>query len=372
MRILHINTNYTGTTLHKAMIDSLEGYCSNSVFVPTHDTTQSRVPIGDNVLLSQCFRKWDRLFYFYKQGKICRAVDSSYDIGGFDLLHAYTLFTDGNVAYRLHKQYGIPYVVAVRNTDVNAFFKYRPHLRGRGVKILRNAAAVFFLSSSYQNQVMGKFVPKRYEIEILNKTHIIPNGIDSFWFDGGEAHNAPEGKKLRLVFAGNIDRNKNIVNAAKGCGLLRQRGYDATLTVIGPVAEARVERELSRIPYVKLCPPMTKAELVAVYGEQDVFIMPSHYESFGLVYAEAMSRGLPVIYSKGQGFDGQFPDGTVGYGVRSTVPEDIPEVVEKILEDYEAMSRRCVENSVRFRWESFAPTYFEIYNKCMCCKERPE
>lgn len=40
--------------------------------------------------------------------------------------------------------------------------------------------------------------------------------------------------------------------------------------------------------------------------------MPSHKETFGLVYAEAMSQGLPIIYTKNQGFDGQFPDGYVG------------------------------------------------------------
>ena len=43
--------------------------------------------------------------------------------------------------------------------------------------------------------------------------------------------------------------------------------------------------------------------------------MTSLGESFGLTYAEAMSQGVPVIYSKGQGFDGQFKEGVVGYHV---------------------------------------------------------
>ena len=363
MKILHINTNYMGTTLHKNMVDSLGAYCTNEVFVPTHDPGKSKVPIGEHVHVSRCFRKWDRLFYFYKQGKIRREAERVYDIESFDLLHAYTLFTDGNVAYSLHKKHGIPYVVAVRNTDVNAFFKYRPHLRGRGVKILRNAAAVFFLSSAYQKQVMGKFVPKKYHQEILDKTHIIPNGIDPFWFEGGQAHSAPVDHRIRMIFAGNIDRNKNILKAAEGCRLLRKKGYDATLTVIGRVVEESVAEQLSNLPHVKLCPPMTKEELSRAYEEHDIFVMTSIYESFGLVYAEAMSRGLPVIYSGGQGFDGQFPDGEVGYGVRSSVAEDIPVAVEKILADYEPMSHRCVEKSGKFRWDAFAPAYYDIYHQ---------
>ena len=40
------------------------------------------------------------------------------------------------------------------------------------------------------------------------------------------------------------------------------------------------------------------------------FCLPSHAETFGLVYVEAMSQGLPIIY-EGQGFDKQFQDGEV-------------------------------------------------------------
>lgn len=58
--------------------------------------------------------------------------------------------------------------------------------------------------------------------------------------------------------------------------------------------------------------------------------MPSFTESFGLVYAEAMSQGLPVIYSKGQGFDGQFAEGVVGYHVDAHDPEELCENIIKM------------------------------------------
>jgi glycosyltransferase involved in cell wall biosynthesis len=54
-------------------------------------------------------------------------------------------------------------------------------------------------------------------------------------------------------------------------------------------------------------------ELIDIYRANDIFVMPSFTESFGLVYAEAISQGLPVVYSIGQGFDRQFPEGEVGY-----------------------------------------------------------
>ena len=65
--------------------------------------------------------------------------------------------------------------------------------------------------------------------------------------------------------------------------------------------------------------------------------MPSYTESFGLVYAEAMSQKLPVIYSKGQGFDGQFEEGLVGYHVSPYDVKDIANGILKALENDSAI-----------------------------------
>ena len=364
MKILHINSNYDRTTLHQAMMKELDRLCENAVFVPTYDKDAGVIRVGSNVQVCQCFRKWDRFFFFRKQRKILRAGEDRFSVGDFDLLHAYTLFTDGNVAYRLHRKYGLPYVVAVRNTDVNVFFKYRPHLRGRGVKILRNAAAVCFLSTSYRDQVLEGYVPPRYRKEILDKSHIIPNGIDPYWFSRGQAHSKPPRGRLNLVFAGRMDRNKNITTTAKACELLSQKGYDARLTAIGKVADPELAKELSALDCVSLLPPMTKEELAENYVQQDIFVMPSHHESFGLVYAEAMSQGLPVVYSRGQGFDGQFPEGWVGYCANSRSKEEVADAIVRIWDRYEEISGRCVKECHRFHWETLVEQYRMIYEGC--------
>ena len=56
--------------------------------------------------------------------------------------------------------------------------------------------------------------------------------------------------------------------------------------------------------------------------------MLSIMETFGLVYAEAMSQGLPIIYTKGQGFDEQFDEGKVGYHADCF---NIEEIVKRII-----------------------------------------
>ena len=91
--------------------------------------------------------------------------------------------------------------------------------------------------------------------------------------------------------------------------------------------------------------------------------MPSFHESFGLVYAEAMSQGLPVVYTKGQGFDGQFAEGEVGYHAAADSAEDIAEKILLITEQYAQMSARCFERSRKFDWNLIAARYAQLYTE---------
>lgn len=363
MRILHINCNYVGTTLHQRMIEALDalGY-RNQVFVPTYDKKTAVIVPNENVCFCECFKKWDRLVFDYKQRKIRNALQANIEAGNFDLIHAYTLFTDGNCARRLSRAHGIPYVVAVRNTDVNSFFRLRPHLRKRGVQIMRDAAAVFFLSEAYRRQVFEKYIPKEYRREIEAKTHIIPNGIDAFWFENPpEADKRIDPKGIKLVYAGRIDRNKNIPSTQRAMELLRKQGYDVTLTVVGKVQDEKEFRIIQRDPSTTYCPAMPKEKLIDVYRASDIFVMPSFTESFGLVYAEAMSQGLPVIYSKGQGFDNQFAEGVVGYHVDANDPGDIADGIRRVIENYHEIQRNVESAAREFDWTKLIARYDQIY-----------
>ena len=129
MKVLHINCNYLYTALHQNMIRKLEREdLNNTVFVPMSNLKNSRIKADkEKVIAVECFNKFDRLSFYYKQHKIFNSLKRNVTISEFDIVHAYTLFTDGNIAYEINRLYGIPYVVAVRNTDVNAFFKYRKY-----------------------------------------------------------------------------------------------------------------------------------------------------------------------------------------------------------------------------------------------------
>lgn len=369
MRVLHINCNYLGSALHQTMIEHLDKRgVENWVFVPTYDKNIAVLKINENVTVSECFKKWDRLFFDYKQRKIQRAMEINLDSASFDCIHAYTVFTDGNTAMNLSRKYGIPYVVAVRNTDVNTFFKYMVHLRRRGVEVLKNASAIFFLSEAYRQQILEYYIPKRLKESILKKSWVIPNGIDDFWIENRaalvwdrERDKRLSDRWLRIIYAGKINKNKNIRLTQGALDIMRQQGWKIDFTVIGKVEDQREYEQIISDANTRYMNQQTKEHLISFYRENDIFVMPSHTESFGLVYAEAMSQGLPVVYTKGQGFDGQFAEGQVGFHVDALSKDEVVEAICKIVRNYYEIRNRCVANAEQFTWDAIVKRYDSIY-----------
>ncbi|TGE34860.1 glycosyltransferase [Desulfosporosinus fructosivorans] len=364
MKILHINSYYNGSCFYKNLFDKQQDSGLDiSVYVPmAKGTPSSTLNLGEYTTTSPNHGKYDRVLFHIKHRKIYKDIIKKFEMKEFDIVHAHSLFSNGYIALRLKKIYGLRYIVAVRNTDVNTFFKYMIHLRKLGVDILNEAEKVIFLSKPYRDFVIERYVPTKLKKEILNKTEIIPNGIDDFWLKNLGTSRASSGhNNLRLVYAGVINKNKNLKTTVKAIGLLQKKGYDVQFTVIGRIADKSIHQQIISLPFVKYIEPKPKEELIEIYCKEDIFIMPSIKESFGLVYAEAMSQGLPVIYTKGQGFDGQFEEGLVGYHVDCFNAEEIARRIIDIYSDYQGMSERCRVLSDTFDWKSIAPVYFDIY-----------
>lgn len=361
MRILHINCNYLGTTLHQCMIKHMDEFgIQSQVYVPTYDASKSVIVPNSNVCVSECFNKWDRVWFYHKQKKIINDIENKIDVKSFDVIHAYTLFTDGNCAMQLHKKYGVPYVVAIRNTDVNAFFKYMIHLRHRGIEIMKNASAIFFLSPAYKQQVFDKYVPSDERKALLAKTYIIPNGIDDFWFKNKpiERKNEP-GNNISIVYAGNIDKNKNLLATATAISNLIRKGYKIEYNVAGKIKDRTVFDKLTKCSFFNYLGVLNQEELIKIYRANDIFVMPSIYETFGLVYVEALSQGLPIIYTRGQGFDGWFDDGVVGYGVSSDLKN--MQLENAIIKCIDKNLTVDIRKTYLFKWELIVKEYISIY-----------
>lgn len=106
-----------------------------------------------------------------------------------------------------------------------------------------------------------------------------------------------------------------------------------------------------------------REKILEIMDNCDIFVMPSHRETFGLVYIEAMSRGLPVVYTKGQGIDGFFEEGEIGYPVDPAETNAIVTAIENIIMNYSNISKNCIVNSKAFNWSSVSNEYIKLYNK---------
>lgn len=375
MKVLHTNCDYIWTPLHQTMIKNLDAIgVYNEVFSPVYTTNGSGMILSEREHVSPCFRKADRFFFHVKQFKIIKEFNRIFSVNGknsiktFDVLHSYYLFTDGNYTRKMSKKFGVPYVVAIRNTDVNAFFKYMPHLRYVGISVMKDAERVFFLSDSYRDQVIYKYVPRKLRNHILGKSVVIPNGIDGFWLENKffernykDVLDRMQRRDIRLICVGRIDKNKNIELTLRTIRRFRNEGWKVHLDVIGPIADKSIFEKIRLEKDVTFFDFLPKEQLIDLFRQADIFVMPSHKETFGLVYAEAMSQGLPVIYTKGQGFDRQFEEGVVGFSVDDHSVNDLKEKIINIISDYERISKNCLNRVEKFNWKDIVQLYYSIY-----------
>lgn len=362
MKALQIANDYLNPLFSK-MFKALErhGIC-NKVVVPI----SMNGAVGENwekdIVVLKCFSYYDRFSFFYKQRKIIESIESAIDFSDIHIIHAHTLFSNGYAAMVLHKRYNLPFVVAVRNTDVNIFLKWMPWLRNTGTRILDEASTVVFLSPAYKDYVLNNYIPSKHRNEILNKSLVIANGIsDIFLENKGYPRNKTKGS-LSILYVGEITKNKNIGTILKVAHLREKLGERVFVTIVGELVDYKCKKYLndSIVKYYSKC---TQKELIPIFRNADVFLMPSHKETFGLVYVEAMTQGLPVLYTRGQGFDRYFEDGVVGFGVDENDVNDISNKIDLILDDYFEISSNCIKYSNQFSWDRIAVKYKAIYEK---------
>lgn len=131
---------------------------------------------------------------------------------------------------------------------------------------------------------------------------------------------------------------------------MNREGWNVTLDVIGPIKKESAYNEFKDNSDIRYIPKQSKEELIKYYRNADIFVMPSYHETFGLVYAEAMSQGLPVIYTRGQGFDKQFEDGAVGYAVSDTDSIELRQKIESVSLQYKELSKKALMSVQKFKW----------------------
>lgn len=383
MKVLHITNDYSGSIVYKNLVRELDNLgIQQIVYNPVRE--ESRVgknevafkTEGSKIIYSAILNyTTDRALYPLKTRKIFRDIQRQVDLKQIDFIHAHTWYTDGGVAYKLSKKYTIPYIVTIRDTDLNLFQKRLKYVQPFGRKILKGAQNVILISASYENKVLGQSSLQVIKLEIINKLKIIPNGVDPYWIGNKGVPKTFTKENLHLLYVGTFVARKNvplIVETAKELNI----EYNVILTLVGGggrrtannkgdgdtlSAIDRAQKEGLKIDFLGAV--KEKNKLKEIYNEADIFVMPSKSETFGLVYIEAMSQGTPVVYTKNQGIDGFYKEGYIGYPVDRHTTEEMKNKIKLILLNYENMSVNCIEEVINYNWKDISMKYISIYNK---------
>lgn len=375
MKIIHIASDFSNTKVHSNLVRELDnlGVCQ-VVFNPIRTIRKNTV--GKNEFPAQhtqfvyaiVVKPYHHYMYHVKQHCLFRALQKRVDVTDINLTHAATLMTDGGVAYKLFKKYHIPYVVSLRNTDINGFLDKMPHTWYDARRILLNAKRIFFISQGLKEKFENHKVIKPILPQIEDKFVLMPNGIDDYFIS-----NVRKDKRTGhgVIYIGDFSNNKNVLRLGDAILQLRKEKEleDVSLTIVGGGnnEDESVEKMFEAHPEVfnYVGKVYDKAKLCELLRANRVFAMPSINETFGLVYLEALSQNLPVLYTKGQGIDGLFDD-TVGVGVNPLSISEIKEALKNMLMNTDKYSNNCIDFDA-FKWATIAEKYREHYRDLLGC-----
>lgn len=366
MKILHICSTYNDRPLYRLLFNELSKLgVDNIIYVPRW----TKQDVADNVyIVNKKFSKIGKLLYWGEQRYILKDIENRIDLKSIDLVHVHRVLYGGYVALKLKEKYNIPYVVAVRNSDLYGFGRNIRIFKSHFNRIVANAYRIVFLSKTYLEKTAKNYICETNAKSFNDKSEVIPNGINRFFLDNTifpDTHSLPDGKNINIISVAEIDHNKNVKTLIKACQLLLFQGYNVKLNLYGRIVNNSVYKKAVSYEFVVYHGIKPKEELLLHLRGSDIFVMPSIHESFGLVYAEAMTQGVPVVYSRGQGFDGQYKEGEVGYSVDCFDAQEIADRMIDILNDYRNISNQCIENSKRYSWEKIAKRYKEIYDQSL-------
>jgi glycosyltransferase involved in cell wall biosynthesis len=175
---------------------------------------------------------------------------------------------------------------------------------------------------------------------------------------------APAQRRWRLLFAGRLLGWKGVAMALAATALLLQDKVDVQLDIAGdgplrPHLEAEIER-LGLQDRVRLLGVLARPELMAYYGQADLFVFPSLHDSGGSVVLEALSRGLPVVCLD-LGGPQNYVDAHSGIVVstatrsRADIERALADAIGQVLRDpgrLAAMSQGAAAHARRQTWEA--------------------
>ncbi len=218
------------------------------------------------------------------------------------------------------------------------------------------------------------------------KVVVVPPGVDVSRFypipkdEAKEYIGVPPCDRM-LLFVGRIEPLKGLDTLIEAIGQMRNAGLfidqPICLTVIGgdpDVSPEAMSAEMARLKALRERSGV--GDLVTFIGKRDqdtlpyyysaaeAVVMPSYYESFGMVALEAMACGTPVVASEVGGLAFLVQDGVTGYTVPVDEPGALAEKLTVLIEDAALrarMGKQAAHFAQEYAWERIAKKMMDVY-----------
>jgi glycosyltransferase involved in cell wall biosynthesis len=227
-----------------------------------------------------------------------------------DIIQAHSALWAGLAAARLKEGLGIPYVLTEHR---GRFVSGNPHARAQirpwHRPLLREAfemaERVVTVSDALQDTI-GTIAPACKPVMTT-----LYNMVDTAYFTPAAPSREPipPGQACHFFSLAHLETHKGMDTLLEAMAMLCKGGADRVrLTIGGDGPERRrLQAMCARLQLdekVRFTGHLTREQVRAHLREADAFVLASRFEAFGLVYAEAMSCGLPVIASRAGGAPG--------------------------------------------------------------------
>ncbi|MFC1650036.1 glycosyltransferase family 4 protein [Candidatus Latescibacterota bacterium] len=241
-----------------------------------------------------------------------------------DIIHAHNAFPDAVAAVNAFGR-NFPIVVTVHGSDINLFAE-KPNLRPGIVEALKKAECIICVSDSLKMKLR--------DMGIRSNCVVIPNGVDTGLFKPGDRIEACgllglDPGRPRILFVGNFVKVKGVEYLIRAMPSVLKKYPDCELILLGAERGKKNVKEYQTLiasaginDSVKIEPRIPHEELPTRMHASDILVLPSVSEGFGLVAAEALACGIPVVATKSGG-----PESIVRNGLGFLVPPCDPEAL---------------------------------------------
>jgi len=224
---------------------------------------------------------------------------------------------------------------------------------------LSRADYLIFVSKAVQEEF------KRHYQFLKKKYFLVPNGFPNII-------TIPKliAKEYSFIYVGRLDKRKCVDLIVKASKILKDRGYDFSVVIIGngpwhdDIKKLLNDYKLSE--HIRLIGFLPNYNDVLVYISKSRFlILPSSYESDPLVIKEALSRGIPCIVSDIPALTEKIKDMENGFVFKRFSHIDLARVMEKTLKlnekEYQKLSKNAKSSLKGTSWRDIAKKYSKIF-----------